>query len=964
MTCIKGLKRRQQGSSSDQAIVISSVGSPGAPSVQGEVADTADAVVESQGTGSGRSSPAAGIGTTSTTSTVDAVQLAVDRTLTVDGSGSVSVGDVVEVVKMVTDHPDLKGRFGQVVWINETSCTVRINCKGQLGPDSSSATQVAFIDIDADFIRRASVADGGYDNRLLLSARYFIHKYTGCFEALLVGDTSECSKKLEQLESIIGTGEALEEPMLREAVRKVVEIICLYVLERGVESSTEIVCIDACQLLVQLLLDRWLSSTEKVVMQAEYWLNMTGSDGGGGLQLLEPYHFRKPMGSADLLALRATVKDGLSPGGVRDSAPTGTERYVRLIEPLTNLSEIPHWKGSLLDKPWECALCHESSVGVTVLPCCSNHLHSACLEKLREHSTGPVKCPLCRVRNLKRPTSEPSRANSPAPVASTSSPRAGAVKASATPLKGEEKKAARLQVLRSAASAVGTKLLTRLTTIERTRETTDALLARKRDEAVASADAAREAARKGVSPAVCAATNRLTSMRAQETKAQAKAAQTQKKIAEAQKKLEEMVAAAEGPDGPMAKLRQATASCADLERLKYEAEAAEAEEIAGTYNAAVVSAQEAYDEGVRNSNSKQQADAEAAQVKSEERAAQIEEERGSILAEFPGWAADDEEQQLLWRYLESKEEATDPTALVHHMEIASPQEVHVADEDTPDFEWSLAADLRGVCVTVDEVLVCTVLTGEAGEELSVQWCEPALGRSVQDMDAICAAYRTGMPECLTADLATALKGARVSEERATGKKGWRFSKNTSHTDLASLVLAAGRAASERGRHASYAGKKPVQVLFDTCAACHLGDSDIARELNRQPDKSKSLRVVGVDQIPKETQGECLLEVVQETTDKTEVTIGVEAQIDDIGHKVILSAPGLIRDQNVIVVMGLDPVSNAWSSFLQFPNGQLINLSLTKGGMTVLGADSAAWAGGNVSEVSDPTDMVMEILVRW
>jgi hypothetical protein len=274
--------------------------------------------------------------------------------------------------------------------------------------------------------------------------------------------------------------------------------------------------------------------------------------------------------------------------------------------------------------------------------------------------------------------------------------------------------------------------------------------------------------------------------------------------------------------------------------------------------------------------------------------------------------------------------------------------------------WLLTS---GVYVTVDEVQVCTVLTGAAGDDLKVQWCEDVLGRSVQDMDVICASYRASMPSCLSADLATALKGARVSEERATGKKGWRFSKNTAHTDLASLVLAAGKAASERGRTAQH-GSKCMQVLFDTCAACHLGDSDIARSLNRQPDKSKCLRVVGVDQIPKETQGECLLEVTQQTTDQNEVTIGVEAQIDDIGNKVILSAPGLIRDQNVIVVMGLDPVSKSWSSFLQFPNGQLVNLSLTKGGMTVLGADPTACAGGNVSAVSDPTEMVMEVLVRW
>ena len=84
---------------------------------------------------------------------------------------------------------------------------------------------------------------------------------------------------------------------------------------------------------------------------------------------------------------------------------------------------------------------------------------------------------------------------------------------------------------------------------------------------------------------------------------------------------------------------------------------------------------------------KQQADAEEAQVKSEKRAAQIQEERGAILAEFPDWAADEEEQNLLWHHLASQEPAESPT-MIHHMEIVetSPQEVHVAeDREDPDF---------------------------------------------------------------------------------------------------------------------------------------------------------------------------------------------------------------------------------------------------------------------------------------
>jgi hypothetical protein len=345
---------------------------------------------------------------------------------------------------------------------------------------------------------------------------------------------------------------------------------------------------------------------------------------------------------------------------------------------------------------------------------------------------------------------------------------------------------------------------------------------------------------------------------------------------------------------------------------------------------------------------------------------------GAILHVHPEWvAALDPDHQFETQCLDTHRALLASAQQMLPMEVVDDpsQGVLVAEdggkEDVAEdvFTWALSPDMLGVQVEVDDVLVCTVETGSDGASFTTQWSDTT-GLPVAEMETLAALYGKEVEPNLAQDLGRALKSARDVQRKTTGQAGWRFTKRTAHTDLAKHVLAVGRAAAQGKRQHRRGVGDTLPVYVDTCAAVHMGNLPTAERCGQVPDASKGLWIVGVDQQPKKTEGECTICVTQTAVGGTKVELGLEAQIDDIGNKAIASCAGLVRDQNAIVVLGLDPGTKAWSSFLMFDNGTMMALSLTRGGMTVMGTNSSVCEGGTVSSVTEPLPIAAEMLARW
>ena len=345
---------------------------------------------------------------------------------------------------------------------------------------------------------------------------------------------------------------------------------------------------------------------------------------------------------------------------------------------------------------------------------------------------------------------------------------------------------------------------------------------------------------------------------------------------------------------------------------------------------------------------------------------------GAILHVHPEWVAViDPDHQFEAQCLDTHRALLASAQQMLPMEVVDDptQGVLVAEDEgkedaTEDmFTWALSPDMLGVQVEVDDVLVCTIETGTDGSSFTTRWSDTA-GLPVAEMETLAARYGKDVEPSLAQDLGKALKTARDAQKKATGRTGWRFTKRTAHTDLAKQVLAVGRAATQSKRQHRQGVDDTLPVYVDTCAAVHMGNLPTAEKCGQVPDASKGLWIVGVDQQPKKTEGECTICVTQTAIGGAKVELGLDAQIDDIGNKAIASCAGLVRDQDAIVVLGLDPETKHWSSFLMFNNGTMMALSLTRGGMTVMGTNSSVCAGGTVSSVTEPMPIAAEMLARW
>ena len=80
-------------------------------------------------------------------------------------------------------------------------------------------------------------------------------------------------------------------------------------------------------------------------------------------------------------------------------------------------------------------------------------------------------------------------------------------------------------------------------------------------------------------------------------------------------------------------------------------------------------------------------------------------------------------------------------------------------------------------------------------------------------------------------------------------------------------------------------------------------------------------------------------------------------------KVIARGSDFITQFDGAAVLMLDPVTKAWGGNLQLPHGARVAISVTKGGMTVLGSDPTVCEGGRVSSMPAVEEICAELIRR-
>ena len=925
------------------------------------------------------------------------------------GDASAGVGDLVRIAQMSYEMPDLLGRVGQILRCEPNWVTIRVERNNQAHETPSSGSQVVVMRVQPASLVLIGRAPENYGHRRLLASRLLLQEYPQYFAAPASTYPALLSESAKGLRGL--NPDPMSESQLTEEAHRLGMILCLHRLESGTPAQAETVSASECQLLLQLLLQRELSEQEAVIVEKEVKELILGTDVQPGMTAKLPLTYQDPTGSLCLRELRRAVLNDLWYSQVDDSNDDGgsvvrafsglpvrtTEVYAKVFTGLSDKLEMAGWK-TIGDETWCCGICFSSDKGVMRLSCCGNHFHIDCLRKVVSD-----KCPACKIETNELPTGgDPAaigskrlrggpssavvRESSPGARTRAASPAGGAGGSTPKRSRKQEDLGAELQSLRSnvqqhqqtvsdRVNKFGVKESKELAKLRKIKEASleklekerakkPSAAAAKREKELAAAKQAQTQAEGKLAAAVLKANNCTDrTAKAKEAKAKAKETLTLRRREEALALAawERTKATLETCQQDVTSLSEDADSAADSTTAPSAATARAIAEIESVHAAAVEQVQE-----------RTMAEGEACLQKAAEDMTKLQARIGAILHVHPEWvAALDPDHQFETQCLDTHRALLASAQQMLPMEVVDDpsQGVLVAEDrgkaDAADdvFTWALSPDMLGVQVEVDDVLVCTVETGSDGASFTPRWSDTT-GLPLAEMETLAALYGQEVEPSLAQDLGRALKSARDVQRKTTGQTGWRFTKRTAHTDLAKHVLAVGRAATQGKRQHQQGVGDTLPVYVDTCAAVHMGNVPTAERCGQVPDVSKGLWIVGVDQQPKKTEGECTICVTQTAVGGTKVELGLEAQIDNIGNKVIASCAGLVRDQDAIVVLGLDPGTKAWSSFLMFSNGTMMALSLTRGGMTVMGTNSSVCEGGTLSSVTEPLPIAAEMLARW